>query len=66
VNGLFFGNFAQLWIQLVSVIATAGFAFLMTLIILKFVGSVMGLRVTEEEEVKGMDVSLHNETGYGF
>ena len=66
VNGLFFGNFDQLWIQLVSVIATAGFAFLMTLIILKFVGSVMGLRVTEEEEVKGMDVSLHNETGYGF
>jgi len=66
VNGLFFGNFDQLWIQLVSVIATAGFSFLMTLIILKLVNSVMGLRVTEEEEVKGMDVSLHNETGYGF
>ncbi len=63
-DGLFFGNPAQLWIQFVSVAATMAFAFLMTLIILKVVDLMVGLRVTGEEEVSGMDISLHNETGY--
>jgi Amt family ammonium transporter len=65
-NGLFFGNPGQLWIQFVTVAATMVFAFVMTLIILKIVDWVFGLRVTEEEEVRGMDVSLHNEAGYTF
>ena len=42
------------------------FAFVMTLIILKVVDLMVGLRVTEEEETKGVDVSLHNEAGYSF
>jgi len=42
------------------------FAFIMTLIILKVVDLTIGLRVTEEEEVSGLDISLHNETGYNF
>ncbi len=65
-NGLFFGNPLQLWIQFVSVIASMAFAFGMTLIILKVVDRIIGLRVSEEEEVKGLDISLHNETGYSF
>ena len=65
-DGLFFGNPAQLWIQFVSVLATMIFAFIMTLIILKVIDIVIGLRVTEEEEIRGLDVSLHNESGYGF
>jgi len=65
-NGLFFGNPVQLWIQFVSIIASMAFAFGMTLIILKVVDLIIGLRVTEEEEVKGLDISLHNETGYSF
>jgi Amt family ammonium transporter len=65
-NGLFFGNPGQLWIQFVSVISTMIFAFVMTLIILKVVYVTIGLRITEEDEVKGMDVSLHNEAGYSF
>ncbi len=65
-NGLFFGNPVQLWIQFVSVIASMAFAFIMTLIILKVVDGIIGLRVSEEEEVKGLDISLHNETGYSF
>jgi Amt family ammonium transporter len=65
-NGLFFGNPGQLWIQFVSVISTMIFAFVMTLIILKVVDVTIGLRITEEDEVKGMDVSLHNEAGYSF
>jgi len=65
-NGLFFGNPGQLWIQFVSVIASMAFAFIMTVIILKVVDKLIGLRVSEEEEVKGLDISLHNETGYSF
>jgi Amt family ammonium transporter len=65
-NGLFFGNPGQLWIQFLSVMATMLFAFVMTLIILKVIDMVMGLRITEEEEMKGMDISLHNENGYSF
>ena len=65
-DGLFFGNPGQLWIQFVSVIASMAFAFIMTLIILKVVDLTIGLRVTEEEEVSGLDISLHNETGYSF
>ena len=65
-NGLFFGNPGQLWIQSVSVIATMVFTFIMTLIILKLIDLVIGLRITEEEEVIGMDISLHDETGYSL
>lgn len=65
-NGLFFGNPGQLWIQFVSVVATMVFAFVMSLIILKVVDLVVGLRVSQEEEIRGMDTSLHNETGYTY
>lgn len=65
-NGLFYGNPGQLWIQFVSVAATLIFAFVMTLIILKVVDVLVGLRITDEEEEKGMDVVLHNEAGYSF
>ena len=65
-NGLFFGNPGQLLIQFVSVVATMVFAFIMTLIILKIIDVLIGLRVSEEEEVKGLDISLHNEAGYSL
>ncbi len=63
-NGLFFGNPGQFLIQFVSVIATMAFSFFMTSIILKVVDVLVGLRVTGEEEERGLDISLHNETGY--
>jgi Amt family ammonium transporter len=65
-NGLFFGDPGQLATQFVSVIVTMVFAFVMTLIILKFVDAVIGIRVQEEDEEKGMDISLHDERGYSF
>jgi len=65
-NGLFFGNPGQLWIQLVSVAATMAFAFVMTLLILKVVDLLVGVRIPREEEEKGMDLVLHNETGYNL
>ena len=65
-NGLFFGNPGQIWIQFISVIVTMVFSFVMTLIILKLVDLIIGLRVTDEEEERGLDLSLHNETGYSL
>ena len=65
-NGLFFGNPGQLWIQFVSVLATCVFAFVMTLIIFKVVDCTMGLRVTDEEEVRGLDITQHSETAYSL
>jgi Amt family ammonium transporter len=65
-DGLFFGNAGQLGVQAVSVLATIVFAFVMTLLILKVVGWVAGTRVTDEDEEKGMDISMHDEKGYSY
>ncbi len=65
-NGLFFGNPGQLWVQFVAVVATWIFALLGTLIILSILKAVMGLRVSEEEERMGLDLSQHNEKAYAL
>ncbi len=65
-NGLFFGNPGQLWTQFLAVAVTWIFAFVMTSIILKVVDIIVGLRVTDEEEERGLDISQHNETGYSL
>lgn len=65
-DGLFFGHPGQLGIQFVSVVATIVFAFVMTLIILKVVDWVAGIRVSDDEEERGMDISMHDEKGYSF
>lgn len=56
----------QLAAQATGVIATLLYTGIATFIILKVVGLVMGLRVDEEEEALGLDLSLHNETGYNL
>jgi Amt family ammonium transporter len=63
-DGLFYGNARQLWIQIVAVLATYLLASVGTVIILKIVDAVVGLRVTEEDEVSGLDLSQHSETAY--
>ncbi len=65
-NGLFFGNPKQLLIQLIAVVATWIFVLIGTLIILSILRAIMGLRVTEEEELEGLDLSQHNETSYSI
>lgn len=64
--GLIDGNMAQLGNQVISVLAGAAFAAVGTLILLKVLDVVMGLRVTQEEEVQGLDLSQHGEEGYIF
>jgi Amt family ammonium transporter len=63
-DGLFYGNPGQLWIQIVAVLATYGLASLGTAVILKVVDLLVGLRVAEEDEVVGLDLSQHSETAY--
>jgi len=65
-DGLFFGNPGQLWIQFVSIVATGVFAFVMTFVILKVLDAIMGLKVSDEEEVRGLDITQHSETGYSL
>lgn len=54
----------QVWIQLIGIVAAAIWAGLWTLILLFVVGVVFPLRVDEDEETKGLDISLHGEVGY--
>jgi len=65
-DGLFFGNPGQLGIQFLSVAATIVFAFVMTLMILKVVAWVTAVRVSDEDEERGIDITLHDEKGYSF
>jgi Amt family ammonium transporter len=56
----------QLWIQFVSVIATIAYSAIGSLILLKVVDLIVGLRVTDDEEVTGLDITQHNEKGYDY
>jgi len=64
-KGLFYGNPKQLWIQIISIVATAVFTAVGTLIIIYITKLLIGgLRVTEEIEVAGLDSSIHGERGF--
>ena len=63
-SGLFEGNAHQLVNQLVGVAIAWGLAIVGTLAILKFVDVMIGLRISEEDEVQGLDLSQHGEEGY--
>jgi len=56
----------QLWIQFKGVLFTVVYTAIVTFVILKVIDAVMGLRVSEEEETIGLDLSLHNERGYNL
>ncbi len=63
-DGLFFGNPGQVWIQFVAVLASWALAFFGTLVILKIIDWTMGLRVSDEDEQVGLDLSQHEERAY--
>ncbi len=64
VEGLWQGNGGQLVNQIVAILGTWIWAFAITYVILKVLDAVMGIRVTEEEEEVGLDVSQHGEAAY--
>jgi Amt family ammonium transporter len=65
-NGLFYGNPSLLGTQALAVVVTMAYSFILTLIILKGISLFTGLRVPDEEEETGLDLSQHSETGYSF
>jgi Amt family ammonium transporter len=58
------GNAHQLLNQLVGVVIAWALAIVGTLVILKIVDMTVGLRVSQEHEVLGLDLSQHGEEGY--
>jgi Amt family ammonium transporter len=63
-NGLFYGNPRQLAVQALAAGVILVYSFVATYGILKLLDKTMGLRVTDEEEVMGLDLSQHGEAGY--
>ncbi|MCU0888472.1 MAG: ammonium transporter [Rubritepida sp.] len=60
-SGMLYGNAEMLWIQAKSVLVTIAFSGIGTFILLKVVDAIIGLRVTEEEEREGLDITQHGE-----
>ena len=65
-SGLFEGNAHQLLNQFVGVVIAWLIAIVGTLVILKIVDVVVGLRVAEDDEIQGLDLSQHGEEGYSW
>jgi Amt family ammonium transporter len=63
-DGLLYGNPGQLVTQLIAVVAVALYAAAVTWVLLKIVDVVLGIRVSPEEEQRGLDVSQHGEVAY--
>jgi ammonium transporter, Amt family len=64
--GLVDGNGGQVLNQFIAIVISYGLAVVGTLIILKICDMVFGLRVSEDQERQGLDVSMHGEEGYTF
>jgi Amt family ammonium transporter len=65
-NGLFFGNPGQVLIQFIAVAVTLIYSFVISYILFKILDATMGLRISKEEEVIGLDIGEHQETGYSL
>ncbi len=61
-KGLIDGNAGQVLTQLWGCLVTMAWCAVATFIILKIIDAMIGLRVTSEEEVEGLDINLHGET----
>jgi len=63
-QGALYGDWNQLWIQVVATVATIAFSAIMTWILFKIVDSIMGIRASAESESVGLDISEHGEIAY--
>ncbi|EJR56975.1 ammonium transporter [Bacillus cereus VD107] len=65
-NGLFYGNAALLFKQLIAIGATYAFTIIMTYAIIKAINFFLPVRVDEHEEQMGLDISMHGEKAYEY
>jgi len=63
-DGLFYGNPGQFVVQALAALVSIAFAFGITFVITKLLSRFMGLRVTDNEEEVGLDISEHGERAY--
>lgn len=67
VAGLIAGNPNQLLIQIISVVATLAYSFIISFILAKVLDKAMnGIRVEDYQEIGGLDTNLHEESAYNF
>jgi Amt family ammonium transporter len=64
-SGLLDGNWKQMFIQLAAIAATMVYAFVVSWILAQVLKRTMGMRVKDEEEAVGLDISQHGERAYG-
>lgn len=65
-KGLLYGNPEQLWTQTIAVVVTIVYTAIMTALIFLVIRIFMKIRVTEEEEIIGLDSSQHSERAYNL
>jgi len=65
-DGLLAGNAAQMIPQIVGILATIAFSFVVSFGILKAIDATLGLRVDEDTEERGLDITEHAEAAYVF
>ncbi len=65
-NGLVYGNPRLVMLQLIAIGATIAYSFTASYVILKVIDLVCGLRVSEEHEEIGLDLTQHSEAGYAW
>jgi len=66
-DGVFFGGGIHLFAQqVIAVLATIVFSFVVSYVLAKVIDATMGLRVTPDQEMEGLDLSQHSETAYSF
>lgn len=63
-SGVIDGNSGQLVTQIIAIAAAWAFSFILSIVFLKIADLVFGLRVDEESEIRGLDISEHSEEGY--
>ena len=54
------------WVQLVGVVATLAWTVVVSYVLIKVVGAMVGLRVSEDDETEGLDITAHGERGYNL
>ena len=65
INGLFFGGGIDLlWVQGVGVLAAFAWTFPTAFIAFKVIDKVIGMRASDEEQLRGLDLSEHGSEGY--
>ena len=63
-GGILFGNFSLIGIQLLAIVFVGVYTFVVTWVIAKIIDKIIGLRVEDKHEIQGLDVNLHEESGY--